>query len=261
MPDEKVTDEQLNEAADMVNETADEEEVVASEEDIETEAEEISVKEEEDVPQEPDRLQQVELGLNELKFAMQDMFDQIGERITSSQTTTTVVNEDEIDLEAPATVGDIERILSRAEQKKSEAAEAAEAAKAEYHKGYLRTLTKLGRSVDGEEYEAIYKRMESDYDDIITGNPEVDAELNFRRAMTAVAKDATPKNPVTGKRSTGVSAQLDVTTNNAKPSPGKKIKLDSVAEEFVRMTGMDSDKVEKALTGEPPNSLFGRGKI
>lgn len=262
MPDEKVTDEQLDTAADVVEETVVAEEV--KEEEIETkpeETEEIKEEVKEDIPQEPDKLQQFELSLNEIKYSMQDMFDQFNERLASNTGVSQPAREEEIDMDAPATVGDIARIIRDAKAEETAKAQEKQQASTEYHNGYVKSLTKLGRTVTNEEYEVIYNKMVSDYDTVITGKPEVDAELNWHRAKADVVKSSAPTNPVTGNRNTGPSPQLDVTTTNTAPAPVKKMKLDKVAEEFVKMSNMDDDTVNDALTGQPANHLFGGGKI
>jgi hypothetical protein len=99
---------------------------------------------------------------------------------------------------------------------------------------------------------------------IVTGNPELDAEFNYNRAMASVLKkraaSVSRKVPVNGGESspTGLSG-----TSRAKAQEAPKVVLDPDAQElmnYLASKGKDNKYAAEALDGEVPLNLMGKRK-
>lgn len=127
----------------------------------------------------------------------------------------------------------LETYLSRQEAKKSEQ-------KQTYEKNYTSTFAKIG--TDDDNFDAVWKEMVENHNVIHTGDPTVDAKLNYLSAQNALLKK--PKNPVQGKGKDVKGVNVPDTT---KTTPKSMPKLDPVAQEFVDRMKLPADWVNEKL--------------
>lgn len=144
--------------------------------------------------------------------------------------------------EVITTMDDLEAAMAYREQKKAND-------RAVYEQGYGGRFMEVG--ANDPFYKDVEAEMLQNFNTIVTGNPSVDAELNYRKAKEAVllkklgtAKEPEPKMPGRGEKPTGTGATLP-----NKNSLGVKgnFPLDAASEEFIRRVGMSDDSVRAAL--------------
>lgn len=132
----------------------------------------------------------------------------------------------------------------------------------DYHQGYAKTVFGF-KPNDPDIHADILKEMDANFRNIPTGNPAVDAEINYSKAKAAyyskavAARKVEKEIPLKGGKeevATGLSGTSRVTTK-ATVLP----KLDSVAQEYVdylRSKGKKEEEinafVKSSLEGEAP---------
>lgn len=146
--------------------------------------------------------------------------------------------EEEEDDEALAEEARLEKLLERIQQKK-------EAKKTSYESKYLATLHTITKDVDEAEHKAIVEIMLSKYNKVITENPEVDAELNYRKAEADYLRSGVGKRkaPLRGDK----PPKVEIPESKKKGAEALDVELDDFAKEFVAKTKMSTDSIKKAL--------------
>lgn len=153
------------------------------------------------------------------------------ERLTSL-----LENKQEEEEEEILTTKTLENYLQRYETNKSTKQQA-------YEKDYTAAFAKMG--VEDENFNDIWEEMVQKHNEIHTGDPKTDAQINYLKAQNSLLKK--PHNPLQGKGDTvkGVNTP-DSTKKSVKGMP----KLDPIAEEFVKRQGLSPDFVNKALNSD-----------
>lgn len=259
MEDEKAipTDEELDAAAAQEETVEIEETVPPEDEGTGDESEQPEPKGEEN-PQEPseedvpDHQEKSRLG-RRLK-RMEAQFSTLMQRLEGLQSTPAVTEKEEDlpDQDEFVRASDIPKIMERLTEKK-------QAEQSKYENDYLYATVSLGadENISTELQDAIFDKMQSEFNTRITGNPKVDAELNYRKAMTSVlAKQAsTPKNPLKGgKPNEAIGVGAPTQTPSAPAS--KKVKLDPYAAEFAKSVGMTEEEVSAALSSSNTSTVL-----
>ena len=187
------------------------------------------------------KVKKLEETLAEMNEALQEL------RGSRSATGTTTKTEDIP--EYIATPDDVEKYLTARERRQLEEQKA-------YRGAYAKSFRKVG-SEDPDLYEEVFNEMFEHFNVVRTGNPEVDAELNYAKAKASVlAKKTSKPNPkanVKGGKSE-VSTNLSV-ESRADETPLADVQLDDFAKEFVAKTKMKTESVKDALKSESPIHL------
>lgn len=125
-----------------------------------------------------------------------------------------------------------------------------------YEENYVNRIRRLGSG--DQDYKEIYDEMYNNFNVIHSGDPEIDAEINWSKAQASVLKKkVSPNKPnVKGERNTaptdlGVNATNDSTATT-------EIQLDDYAKEYVTRTGMKKESIEKAVKSELRPGVSGR---
>ncbi len=131
-------------------------------------------------------------------------------------------------------------------------------AQQEYQDSYLNVIGQLGSQYSDKVHQHIVERMYKDFNVKHSNQPELDAQLNFERAKSAILEESgiKKKNPLQGnkgKAPLGGSTNTDQDVKSAQVVP-----LDSYAQDFIKSTGMKEEDAQKALQGDMP--LYLRGK-
>lgn len=149
---------------------------------------------------------------------------------------------------------DVERVLDERERRKAELSE-------RYQNTFVATLNGLAGN-NPKMHKAIVDELVQNFNRKVTGNPQIDARLNYAEAKSSVmAKIAAqktvekPKPNVAGNpqpAATGVSASA---TAQKGRSSDVWSKLDKEAAEYAKAVGMKEEDIEAALAGETPINL------
>jgi len=127
-----------------------------------------------------------------------------------------------------------------------------------YQIGYGQRFLEVGK--DDPLYEEVETEMMANYNQKVTGNPAVDAELNYAKAKAAVltkrlsTPPPPPKKepaPLPGKGDKPQGSGVTFSSRNAK-SPTATPPIDEFAADFIRRTGMSEDSVREALGTAKP---------
>jgi len=117
-----------------------------------------------------------------------------------------------------------------------------------YEKNYVAKVRQLGSG--DSDYKEIFDEMYNNFNAIHTGDPEIDADINWSKAQSSLLKrKLSPNKPnVKGERNTA-STDLGVNATNDS-SASQEVQLDDFAKEYVARTGMKQEKVQGALKNE-----------
>ena len=161
--------------------------------------------------------------------------------------------EEEVDPDMPVTRGDIERIIEQRETHRVQQAQ-------QYADNYNGGLVRLGLDLEESEHAEILKAVETVKDPSRTGNPDIDAQVNFYKAKTVVyekklREKSKPVNPL--------SKNEDAEPENLSPGVETKTKTKSVAmpkldpesAALVKEWGWDAKRVNEILSGPAPFNL------
>lgn len=132
---------------------------------------------------------------------------------------------------------------------------------AEYHRkyesGYVSAFDKL---LDTESDERLRKQVEDEmlknFNVKYSDDPARDAEVNFSKALASVLRKST----ASAKPQANVKGQQPQAVNNGSGNNNNKTKLPELSPEamdFIKMTGMSADSVQKALSREAPGITGG----
>ncbi len=129
-----------------------------------------------------------------------------------------------------------------------------------YSQNYTSNFRKIGIKDDADTMDDVWDEMYAHFNNVVTGDPSVDAEINYAKAKASLLtkKMATvkPKANVKSERS-ATSTNLNVQTHQ-EVKEDKDVELDADAKEFVAKTGMKIESVREALKGEAPIHLQSR---
>ena len=266
MTEHAVTDEQLDAAAaelepavaaeELPEEEAIEEDVaVGTETD---EGQELSAEEEapdEELPPEPtDHGDRSQLGrkVGDLSRTVESVLERL-DRIAREQERKLQEipsYEYDPDEEIPMTRGELEKLLEERERRKTLIAQQD---LTRYEKGYMEQFSTLAEKLQPEEAKAVEDTMMTKYNVRYSDDPYKDAELNFFKARTAVLENRPPAKPKPTLRESAPTGGASATTSSSRSAA--TVKLDPLAAEFVKKTGMKPEDVAKALEGEMPLNL------
>jgi len=254
------TDAELDAAAEGVIEET-EAAPVEAEEKVETAPEEtVEAKTEEEPPkEEAAKVDQDELDHQEKSRLgrrlkrMEEQFGTLMQRLESLNHSPAVTKEEDpvVDNDEFIRASDVPKIMERisAEKQKEQT---------KYENDYLYATVSLGAQdeLDVETQDEIFDVMQKDFNTRKTGNPVIDAEINYRAAMAKLyrTKAATPKNPLKGGKPEAALAVGAPTTTPASPAT-KKIKLDPYAAEFAKSVGMSEEDIQSALSSNTSTIL------
>jgi hypothetical protein len=128
-----------------------------------------------------------------------------------------------------------------------------------YESSYVSHVRKIGSDLLPKQLEAVFKEMFDNHNEVIHKIPEVDADINFHRAVASLAAKAKPAPKVIPLKKDDPKNLGGPADTNIAPKKVAAPKLDEHAAALVKHLGWNEDKVSAALSGEAPLSL--RGKI
>lgn len=178
--------------------------------------------------------------MNRMDTQLSDIVSAMGERREPTVTTTTTTTEDDDDY--IATEQDVRRVVKKMQEQDR-------VASAEYSKQYTDKF-KTFKSNDAENYDAIWNEMYANFNEVITGNAEVDAEINYNKAARSVlSKKLAGKNTTTSvvKDDHVLPAGTSTTTMSDTP-PERKITLSADAQEWASKFNLKSEDIQRALS-------------
>lgn len=131
------------------------------------------------------------------------------------------------------------------------------AAQVKYERAYVAQVRKVGANLPPKQLEAVFKEMFEHHNDVFHKIPEVDADINFHRAVASLADKAKPKKVVPLKKDDpkNLGGPADTKIEGKKVAPQK---LDEHAAAFVKYHNLSDEKVKEALEGETRPSLRGK---
>ncbi len=254
---EKVTDAALSSAFDAMSEEKKPEEVK-----VEPPAKEVAVeatpkKEELD----DDALDQKTRSWMGRKIAgmrdqiRQELEEEIEQRVLNKLKPREEANVDDLE-EIVTTKRDVVKVMR--EEKERETKDEREN-REKYEKSYIKTARAFSKD-NAEIHEDVWKEMMANHNVVRTGNPEVDAELNYLRAKTVVVGSKGVTKPVVANvRSERPEVSTSISTESREIStPPPTIILDPDAKEFLRRIGKGEDWAAEALKGDAPIHLSSR---
>ena len=109
-----------------------------------------------------------------------------------------------------------------------------------YEKDYVSSFTKLG--IEDNNFDEVWSEMMERHNTVHTGDPKVDAQINYLAAANALYKK--PKNPLQDKGND--IKGVNVPGETKKTDKGMP-KLDPAAEEFVKKMGLGAEWVNEKL--------------
>lgn len=272
--DQMVTDEDLDRAAEAP-ETSDAEPEVEDDNPVEDNApaepagEEAEEVVEEEIPAEPeDNTVRSELGrkVKEQGETLQAFMDSITGAIDEIKTMVTkpVVEEEEDDDEPVfltkaqfrQQIRDSVATLTKEQQEGNR----------KYERGYMTKVAELTSGMSDEEKAEVSKELFENKDINVkrSGNPKIDAEINFLKAQTNVLRrqaivSKKPVNPLDkNKDNPDLPLGGPSGTRNQETKSEKIVKLDPEAAKFAKASGMTDEEVQEALSGPMPTYLGGQ---
>lgn len=235
---QQVTHDDLDRAAEETPEV--ETEVVAeeiTEESVET-VDDLEAKRKDEENAERSRLGRKVKGI-------EDRFESFEERLNRVLNKLETPREVEVDDDDPIiTPENLPRYMQKLEEQKGQQQK-------EYERKYASSFAKIGSDADESTFNDVWEEMLANHNTIVTGNPDMDARLNYLSAENAILRGAKPKNPVKGKGS-NVSVNIPEQMNEKAAKP---VKFDAVAEEFMRRQGIDPEKAAAVIRSPAPAHL------
>jgi len=137
----------------------------------------------------------------------------------------------------------------------------------QYAVGYLNTLkapTLKGTTPDDVHAEVLaeLQKVESPFNLRRYNNPQVDAQVNYLEAKTAILEKrmtaTKPTGAFKGKPARSPATGTSVSTRTATAGADELPPLDEASLDFIKRTGMSTESVKAALKGDMPLSLRGR---
>ncbi len=185
---------------------------------------------------------------DQIKQELEEEFEQ---RMTQKLRSKEEPKRDELP-EIISTPDDVDRVIDARERRKSESQQ-------KYEQSYIKTARAFAKD-NAEIHEDVWKEMMANHNVIRTGNPEVDAELNYLRAKTVVVGSRVGFKQVKANVRSEVSdVPTSISTESRETSPPPPtITLDPDAKEFLRRIGKGEDWAAEALKGDTPIHLSSR---
>lgn len=272
--DQMVTDEDLDRAADAPDTSdagpeGEDDNIVEETTPAEPAGEEDEEVVEEEIPAEPeDNTVRSELGrkVKEQGETLQAFMDSITGAIDEIKTMVTkpVVEEEEDDDEPVF----LTKAQLRQQIKDSVATLTKEQQEGnrKYETGYMTKVAELTSGMSDEEKAEVSKELFENKDINVkrSGNPKIDAEINFLKAQTNVLRrqaivSKKPVNPLDkNKDNPDLPLGGPSGTRNQDGKSQKIIKLDPEAAKFAKLSGMTDEEVQEALSGPMPTYLGGQ---
>ena len=223
-----VTDEDLNRAAEeKVEEEVVEEEVVEEEEKVE----------EDKVVEEPtDGANRSKLGR---KFKLLE--DQVQTLVSELKNKNEQIEEPNLDPDEYMTRKDVDKYLES--QRREDAAN-----NRKYNSDYISSVLSLSSTEEDEGFlDRVLTEMDTNVKGRHTGNPEVDAKINYLEASQKVLRGNKKPNPLekNTKKTPGLGVDaVTKVTQTEKPLP----ELDEYAQDFLKKNPMSDEKIKEALS-------------
>ena len=153
----------------------------------------------------------------------------------------------------PTSRADLDRYLDYREKQRDRAAK-------EYENNYKATVGRMGLDLDDSEYNEVLKEMLENHNVKRSADPEVDAQMNFYAAQSALyrkklAEAGRKRNPLEKNKDVAPPPGGPIGSQNAgksKPLP----QLDPIAADFAKRVGLSEDSINKALSGDAPAYLL-----
>jgi hypothetical protein len=148
---------------------------------------------------------------------------------------------------------DVERVIDKKERRKVEESE-------RYQNGFVATLHDLAGS-NQKMHKVIVQELITNFNRKVTGDPKIDARLNYAEAKAAVAfKYAATKGADKARPNVagGTQAATGVSASSTAQKSGKAdiwSRLDPEAAAYAKAVKMSEEDIEAALAGETPMNL------
>lgn len=131
-------------------------------------------------------------------------------------------------------------------------------AQTDYENAYVSKVRKIGANLPPKQLDAIFAEMYENHNQTIHKVPEVDADINFHRAVASLAKKSKPAAKVVplkkeSPKNLGGPADTIEKTKTVKPQ-----KLDEHAAAFAKYHNLSDEKISEALSSETRPSLRGK---
>ena len=258
MPEDKITDEDLNKAADAILGDEEENDGVQDEgEKAVAEEGEKETKEEKDEIDFDDLVtKKVRQFTSNLGQKQADTEKQISELSGMVQSLVGVIEAgQQRDVDEDDTIPLSKRELDAyLDARESQRMQIKQEYDSKYENGYLKTLGGLTSGYDENVARTIEKTVREDFNIRYSDDPVADAERNFLKAKIALMERSVErkKNPLKGGGKDLPLGGSSGSDNDFKSA--RTFKLDEHAQSLVDSMGLDEKFVEKALSGEAPHS-------
>ena len=150
------------------------------------------------------------------------------------------VSTDKVEMpEYVTTPDDVEKVIQAREQRMRTDQET-------YQKAYVSTMVSMGNG--NEQHDDVVKEMMTNFNVRRTGNPQIDAELNYAKAQAAVlSRGATKTVPVKGEKPAAAGVTVGNTNTQRKVTlPKLSAEAESFAAYMIR-NGMSEESIAEAL--------------
>jgi len=131
-------------------------------------------------------------------------------------------------------------------------------AQTKYENAYVGHVRKLGENLTPKQLEAVFKEMFDNHNNVIHRIPEIDADINFHRAVAALAKKSPAQKVVPLKKEAPKNLGGATDTDSSEKPVRKKVKLDEHAAAFAKYHKLTDEQIDSALSSETPLSLKGK---
>jgi len=233
---------------------------VAEEPEPDVEAEpEVAEEPEPDIPAEPDdHKERSRMGrrMSELEGNINLLVNKIDQLVTAKTEPEADPDDDEPVFMTKKQLRDFVKSEARNEVVQTKAEE--QAAQSEYENAYVAQVHKAGADLSPKQLDAVFKEMFDNHNEIHHKIPQVDADINFHRAvasLTAKVKPAAKVIPLKKDDPKNLGGPADTNIESKKVAPQK---LDKHAAAFAKHHNLSDEKIAAALTGETRPSLKGK---
>jgi hypothetical protein len=153
---------------------------------------------------------------------------------------------------------DVERVVDKRERRKVEEAE-------RYQNGFVAQLNAF-KGNNPKLHQKIVEELITNFNRKITGNPQVDARLNYAEAKAALATKLLASQSQKAKPNVagGTQSATGVSASSTAQKSGKGdiwSRLDKEAADYAKSLKMTEEEVEEALAGDLPMNLRPKGRI
>ena len=224
---------------------------------VEKEVEDKEVEEVEEKVPDVENAEKSKLGRK--VAAMERNFNMFMEEMRQFATATAPKKaEVEEDDDTPLTKKDVERYLEERSTKKALEEKA-------YSNKYITKMVTLTEELDETVLDEVLTEVDSKYNKKRTGNPDMDAQLDYLEAYNGILarKSGKKSNPLEKNKDKKVKGLGISGEEKNSVSSKKEIALDHEAAAFAKQMGLSPEEIEDALSNESPTlvitgSGFGR---